>query len=209
MSIESTAHKVTMLQANRKHWGPIIAEFQQKIADEQQRLREMKIQRGETMLIAENGDIQAIAEIEQLATRITTSQERIESLTAGLAAAQDSEAIATARSAEEEKEKRLNKVKRLHKELLDACADIDKSLVTLASRHEKLTQVQSELLEACGRGDIQLIEYIQSPRRNIPRCLASHLPMHSGFEKLDEKPRLTKPLVPSLEVVISLLKWNR
>ncbi|MES9868074.1 MAG: hypothetical protein ABW149_00030 [Sedimenticola sp.] len=191
---------------SRKNWDPVLSDLREKLSKHRAELDESVKERGELAILAEGGDTAAMADLQKVSTKVGSIRERIDHLENALETAKQEHKRAEAELDAEAEHRRRAAIKRALKDLRDAAAAVDRSFETLGQRIPKLQSASDELLALTGRSDIQLVEHIYGPRKNVSRFLASHLPMHSGFEKMDDKPRKLADLLPSEEQIMEMVK---
>ena len=205
MILEALSGKISQLNHRRKNWSPVHSELEKKLTTEQHALAELQQEHGKLVLLSENGDIEAQVHLNPIREKILNCQNRLLDIQAAIEAAKDSEVQSNLIQHKESINKRDAQVKRLTNELIKATEDLDKSFATLSDRHERMMRIISGLIAHTGTSNIQLVELVRKPSINIHRCLASYLPMNSGFEKLDDKPLKLSSLAPNIGQIMKFL----
>ena len=192
--------------SGRKDWQTVHDDLTEKLNTQRDKLMDLQVQLGQTVLLSEGGDIEAQVQSVNLQNEIAAAKKRISDLEAGLIASQDAEVQSKMNHAEDAEKKRMAQIKRVCGEFEKACADLDKSFATTATRYIKAQELQMELQKHCGRGSTQVNEDIAKPLRNFERCMASHLPHNVGPAKIDNEPLPMASLTPKFDHIKELIK---
>ena len=200
------SHRINTLVSQRRDWVAIRSDLQDKLTQAQARYHQLQRDYARVSLLKATGDGMADDDHLRIGKELEEAQTEVMQLEAALQASEDTAIQTDLLRKKEEQRKREVAVERAHRDMTKAVKDLDNSIDTISKRFQVLLDAQHELLTQVGRKSYQVVENIQSPHRNFARCLASHLPMHSGFEKLDPNERDLQEMLPDLEQLLEHVK---